>query len=724
MAEPSILGALRDPQFRSDTLRNLVEALNGAKRSLTVGSLGAAGDMGNTLANLVRAGAGTAYHETTGRPIPQALEYRDPARDFGTSASLGNFAERQGWLPPQTYSMPEQAGALLGPIVAMKAPDLAQSTLRGLVSALKSEPSRRMVEGLVDGMGARPKIFAGEGAQTADMQALAKAQQLEKAGTPERAIWSDTGWFRGADKKWRFEIDDSGARFNPSTVNGGIVENALTVGAPGVNAGPTVGPGISNFLHHPALYEAYGDALPRNTFLGNKNTLFGDGVQGAFDAAADSVTLNAPVQPRDGRSTLLHELQHAVQQREGFAKGGGVDSMAGEIGQAKYDLSEIAAKMERMQNAASDEARIMMDSKNPETQGFVSNAVQKWMKQFGEQSPSNPYGITPQQAVQYELIERDKVFESISKSRSAVEKTARMEPHDAYRRLAGEAEARAVQSRMDMTPEQRRATFPFDSYDVPRDKLILRDLLKGPAEATQFPQDAALATAHRNGVDMLGLPENHTPMDRARALGFDMNEYHGTGAGEFAAFDPQKMRDNVQYGGSIYTTKDPNFASRIADSKWSGDQPTVMPLLIRGGKRFDMDAPISAVDAAGIIREAGQSARADKIAEIGKPYRNGSELFYFGIDPGMSNPARGAAINRAGFDVITGDPSVEIMGVPGKPQTAIFDPSRIRSRFAAFDPARRNESDLLASFAGAGILSPLVLEQLADPRDKKDKPRK
>jgi len=163
MAEPSILGALRDPQFRSDTLRNLVEALNGAKRSLTVGSLGAAGDMGNTLANLVRAGAGTAYHEATGRPIPQALEYRDPARDFGTSASLGNFAERQGWLPPQTFSMPEQAGALLGPIVAMKAPDLAQSTLRGLVSALKSEPSRRMVEGYMGGMGMKPQAIVWHG---------------------------------------------------------------------------------------------------------------------------------------------------------------------------------------------------------------------------------------------------------------------------------------------------------------------------------------------------------------------------------------------------------------------------------------------------------------------------------------------------------------------------------------------------------------------------------
>ena len=163
MAEPSILGALRDPQFRSDTLRNLVEALNGAKRSLTVGSLGAAGDMGNTLANLVRAGAGTAYHETTGRPIPQALEYRDPARDFGTSAHLGGIAERQGWLPPQTGSIPETAGALLGPIVAMKAPDLAQSTLRGLVSALKSEPSRRMVEGYMGGMGMKPQAIVWHG---------------------------------------------------------------------------------------------------------------------------------------------------------------------------------------------------------------------------------------------------------------------------------------------------------------------------------------------------------------------------------------------------------------------------------------------------------------------------------------------------------------------------------------------------------------------------------
>jgi hypothetical protein len=47
-------------------------------------------------------------------------------------------------------------------------------------------------------------------------------------------------------------------------------------------------------------------------------------------------------------------------------------------------------------------------------------------------------------------------------------------PEQQYRRLAGEAEARAVQARRDMTPTQRRDTFPLDSYDVPINELIVR----------------------------------------------------------------------------------------------------------------------------------------------------------------------------------------------------------------------------------------------------------
>ena len=240
-----------------------------------------------------------------------------------------------------------------------------------------------------------------------------------------------------------------------------------------------------------------------------------------------------------------------------------------------------------------------------------------------------------------------------------------------------------------------------------------------PLSKTQF--QVANEVAQKNATEMLGLPPDNTAMDRAKALGFDMQEFHGTSYGDFAAFDPSKMKDNVQYGGSIYTTKDPQFASRVAESKWSGDSPTVMPVMIRSGKKFDMAEPISAEDAAKVLKVIGQSERAEKIAASGKPYRSGSEFFYWGIGQDLPNPARGAAINRGGFDVITGDPSLEISGKVGKPQTAIFDPSRIRSRFAAFDPARVNETDLLAAGIPIGLLGSTKVEL---PKKKDKKPKK
>ena len=43
---------------------------------------------------------------------------------------------------------------------------------------------------------------------------------------------------------------------------------------------------------------------------------------------------------------------------------------------------------------------------------------------------------------------------------------------DQYIRSAGETEARAVQARQMMTPEERRATFPLKSYDIPLNELI------------------------------------------------------------------------------------------------------------------------------------------------------------------------------------------------------------------------------------------------------------
>ena len=55
--------------------------------------------------------------------------------------------------------------------------------------------------------------MGGLKAETADKSALEKAMELEKDGTNSEKIRKETGWFKGYDGKWRFEIDNSELEF-------------------------------------------------------------------------------------------------------------------------------------------------------------------------------------------------------------------------------------------------------------------------------------------------------------------------------------------------------------------------------------------------------------------------------------------------------------------------------------------------------------------------------
>ena len=57
---------------------------------------------------------------------------------------------------------------------------------------------------------------------------------------------------------------------------------------------------------------------------------------------------------------------------------------------------------------------------------------------------------------------------------------------DAYRRLAGEAEARLTQARMKLTPAERLAQYPVSQFDVPVEQQIVRF---GGGEARSVPQN-------------------------------------------------------------------------------------------------------------------------------------------------------------------------------------------------------------------------------------------
>lgn len=150
------------------------------------------------------------------------------------------------------------------------------------------------------GAGSRANIFAGPMAKTADLVALDNAKRLAKAGATRDEIWSQTGWFKGNEGKWRFEIDDSGAQIT------GIKPPESDVHASTFS-------GIS----HPEYEAAYPDYQPRE-------------VAGVFDPRAkemgnysshyNAVFAQGPT-PQAAKGVGLHEYQHHTQDLEDFAQG-------------------------------------------------------------------------------------------------------------------------------------------------------------------------------------------------------------------------------------------------------------------------------------------------------------------------------------------------------------------------------------------------------------------
>lgn len=293
-------------------------------------------------------------------------------------------------------------------------------------------------------------MFIGALAKTWDKGSNAKAVQMEKAGKDAREIWRETGNLKGPDGKWRQEIDDSGSKFlndrlpqaqdrltiaNQYLRNEGVPaprditspdrlvspmlkQEALQYADMKVAQGAP-SEALSRVLQHGKAFMAYPDmgAIPIS------KEISGGPIRGTYDPAMNSMTVGGGTirdSADQARSTTLHELQHAIQQREGFARGGSPEGMR--------NAPEVA-ELVRVLEARADAAR---DAGDKAAYLAATDARAKLLRNDGA---------------------------------------------GAYRLLAGEAEARATQARMNMTPTERRAAFPYDSYDVPVDQLIVRGLL-------------------------------------------------------------------------------------------------------------------------------------------------------------------------------------------------------------------------------------------------------
>lgn len=264
--------------------------------------------------------------------------------------------------------------------------------------------------------------------RTIRMDNLSVAKDMEKNKKKAKTIKAATGWERGADGKWRYEMPDVVLRDPKEWVNKKTLTLSDIVEKPN-----------DLFKEYPELFDAYpelkdmkilkGRAKSGGVFYNNAITLNLGYIREAIKSGWDKYYKTST---RLLKATLVHEVQHYIQEQEGFAQGGNSEMIVDK-------------------NALDAIAKLRADK----------DAV---AKEFYAMSPEE------QQRRKYEINNR---YNDLTKQIERLEKSSRI-GYDGYKRLSGEVEARNVSARLNMTPEERRKTLAESTEDVARkDQIFL-----------------------------------------------------------------------------------------------------------------------------------------------------------------------------------------------------------------------------------------------------------
>lgn len=295
--------------------------------------------------------------------------------------------------------------------------------------------------------------FAGQKAKTADIYALATAEERLAKGQSAERVRKETGWFQGVDGLWRFEIPDNEANFNTKALATpeGIADDVRANVTLGVDTSPVpssiknrpdyrqlltatykqgtpeqltayghteadaiknliahlvtrrnkgvfdiakVKAGdelfLSDVLDHPKLYAAYPD-------LADLLVTFVDGVdyRGQYSPRGDRIQIAISGDQAQMLSTLLHEVQHAIQEREGFAKGGNTDSTFTELVKAALDdLDNDARKaIEQWKSANQEKLSAAEQAAQIARYGLMWESAQRLIDYANRDKPSGVFRL-------------------------------------------------------------------------------------------------------------------------------------------------------------------------------------------------------------------------------------------------------------------------------------------------------------------------------------------
>ena len=311
--------------------------------------------------------------------------------------------------------------------------------------------------------------YAGRNAENADLNALHEAERYEMQGVDAETIRQKTGWFRGADGKWRWEIDDSGTetdtkwnflrnpdakRYNELFEKAYLYDTAtaedlnelqiLDKNLKGVRKSPLY---LDEIVKHDKLFEAY-PALRDVKVRFEANT---GNKEGSYHPEENKFILRTglKLEPEKLKNTLIHEIQHAIQEQEGFARGAN-PGYWDEMIQRGYSRRKNDGRIER----ARKEYHRIFDSAPEEFKDKVRRINRARLD--GDYDAAETVIDELYDSEYADLWSQLDMAEFEWRSDRGEELNA----YDLYRDTAGEIEARDAAARRGLTAEERRGRKP------------------------------------------------------------------------------------------------------------------------------------------------------------------------------------------------------------------------------------------------------------------------
>ena len=315
------------------------------------------------------------------------------------------------------------------------------------------------------------------------------AKNMEFSGIHPHNIWLATGWGRGVDKKWRFEILDGKlnetkrktlrdlnkmiqrfdikskgdpAILNPEErrqMNSAFTRLALN--------------SLQDVLDAPELFDAY----PQLKHIIVSEEFLGDEVAGITENS-NLIRINTSLNNEQYLNTLLHEAQHIIQSIEGFATGANdksIESLAENLTGSKKSLpvnpylaKSLKRRAEAIYRSASPKLRKKFQTLRRKQNSLSEKEFNALIRQSLSRHDEEAFREFNDLANAVDMLRKDNI------------RPFRITPMGIYRQNAGEVEARNVERRKNLSINERRLNPPDTTEDFPRDVQFITDGLGKP----------------------------------------------------------------------------------------------------------------------------------------------------------------------------------------------------------------------------------------------------